>query len=436
MKKSILIVFALFLLLSRGFSQSIYFPPITGNVWDTLSGSSLGWCMDQAEELYDYIDSTNGKAFIVLKDGKIVIEKYFNGHKADSFWYWASAGKTMTAFLVGIAKENHGLNLSDTSSIYLGKGWSSLTAEQESQITVWHHLTMTTGLDDTPPINKDCTEDSCLKYLADPGTRWAYHNAAYTLLDKVVEAASGKKFQQFFNEQVSLKTGIFGLWVTQNGYNNVLLSQPRSMARFGSLLLNKGYWGQTKVLGDTQYFIEMIQTSQSLNPSYGYLTWLNGKDKFMVPGLQIQFPGMLAPQAPKDMYSAMGKNGQLLMVVPSQNLVVVRMGDAPGDNGDVPITFSNDIWKRLNKVICNQPQAEKEIEAESLNINCYPNPFTDKLWVNALEGNSVTVFNQYGQILFTGSTGEIDTHEWAAGIYFIEVSGKNGKIVRRVFKSN
>ena len=69
-------------------SQSLYFPPLTGNVWETTSPATLGWCEDKLPELYDYLESANSKGFIVLKDGKIVIEKYFGSFTKDSLWYW------------------------------------------------------------------------------------------------------------------------------------------------------------------------------------------------------------------------------------------------------------------------------------------------------------------------------------------------------------
>ena len=96
----------------------------------------------------------------------------------------------------------------------------------------------------------------------------------------------------------------------------------------------------------------MSTTSQNLYLSYGYLTWLNGKSSFMAPGLQTVFPTSITPNAPSDMYAAMGKNGQLINIVPSQNLVVIRMGDVP-DNSLVPFLFQDEIWEMLNQVIVN-----------------------------------------------------------------------------------
>lgn len=134
----------------------------------------------------------NSKAFLVLKDGRIVIEHYFGTFTQDSLWYWASAGKSLTAFLVGKAQEEGFLDINDPSSDYLGAGWTSCTPLQEGAITVRNQLTMTTGLDDGTG-DTDCTDPACLQYLARPGTRWAYHNAPYTMLDGVISMRPGKR---------------------------------------------------------------------------------------------------------------------------------------------------------------------------------------------------------------------------------------------------
>jgi len=88
-----------------------------------------------------------------------------------------------------------------------------------------------------------------------------------------------------------------------------------------------------------------------MNPSYGYLTWLNGKDVHMLPSTQIVFPGMLIPNAPSDCYAALGKNDQKLYVVPSKGLVVVRMGDAAYDSRLAVTVFDNEIWGKLKGIM-------------------------------------------------------------------------------------
>ncbi len=274
-------------------AQTLYFPPVVGDTWETLSPDELGWCEEQIDSLYQMLSDNNTKAFIVLKDGKIVLEKYFDTFTKDSVWYWASAGKTLTAMLVGIAQEEGFLDLADPANQYLGEGWTSCSLSEESAITIRHQLTMTSGLNDGV-ADPYCTLPSCIECLADPGSRWAYHNAPYTLLDGVIEGATGIPLNQFFASQIGAATGISGLFIPV-GYNNVLFSKPRSMARYGLLMLNKGNWNGTPILEDTSYFRDMTTPSQALNESYGYLTWLNGQSTYMVPGIQFRFPGLFYP---------------------------------------------------------------------------------------------------------------------------------------------
>ncbi len=331
----------------------MYFPPTGTTTWETVTPASLGWNEAAISDLKAFLATSNSRSLIVLKDGKIVIEEYLGAQftggafTATSNWYWASAGKTLTSSLIGIATTQGKISLDAKVSDYLGIGWTSLTSAQENKITVRHQLSMATGLDDGV-TDSDCTDKACLVYKADPGTRWAYHNAPYTLLDGVLASGTGQSLTNFFNTEIGSKIGMTGTYV-KSGYNNVFYSTPRSMARFGLLLLNNGNWNGMSIVPET--FIEIMRTtSQTINKSYGYLTWLNGKDSYMIPKSQIVFPGALSPNAPADLYAAMGKNGQLINVVPSKNIVVIRVGDAP-DNSLVPFKLQDDLWIKLNAII-------------------------------------------------------------------------------------
>jgi CubicO group peptidase (beta-lactamase class C family) len=331
-------------------ANTMYFPPIGGTEWQTTTPASLGWNETELTNLYSYLQSKNTKAFIILKDGKVVAEKYFGTFTADSLWYWASAGKTMTAFLAGIAQEEGIININKPTSDYLGTGWTAAPLAKENLITVRHQLTMTTGLDDGV-VDDDCTLPACLRYKADAGSRWAYHNAAYTLLDKVIESASKVSYNAYYQQKVRDKIGMNGFWIKIPNSNNVLYSNARSMARFGLLLLNRGKWYTKTVLGDENYFNSQVNTSQNLNLSYGYLTWLNGKSSSMVPTLQTVFPVSIIPNAPADMYAALGKNDQKIYVVPSQKLVIIRMGNAAGSVQFAVSGFDNELWGKLKTII-------------------------------------------------------------------------------------
>lgn len=330
-------------------NSAIYFPPIAGTTWETTTAASLGWNETEIPNLYSYLQLKNTKAFIILKDGKIVLEKYFGSFTIDSNWYWASAGKTITAMLVGIAQQEGFLNINNKTSQYLGTGWSSIPIAKENLITVKHQLTMTTGLDDGV-VDNDCTLASCLQYKNDAGTRWAYHNAPYTILDKVVENATSLNYNIYFQQKIRNKIGMNGVWLP-SGYNNVYYSTARSMARFGLLLLNNGKWDTTTVVKDASYFTAQTNTSNTYNLSYGYLTWLNGKSSYMLPTLQNVFNGFLVPNAPSDMFAALGKNDQKVYVVPSKNIVVIRMGESAGNLQLAVSSFDNELWGKLKTII-------------------------------------------------------------------------------------
>ncbi|MBK8228307.1 MAG: beta-lactamase family protein [Flavobacteriales bacterium] len=397
MRTTILLCSALF---SGSLAAQTYYPPLAGNTWETVDPATLGWCTDEIPALIDFLEQSNTKAFIVLKDGRIAIEHYFGTFTQDSLWYWASAGKSLTAFLAGKAQEEGFLDIDETSDTYLGAGWTSCAPLQEEQVTIRHQLTMTTGFDDGVP-DPDCTDPACLECLAEPGTRWAYHNAPYTLLDGVITGATGQTLNGYVFNKLTLTTGLQGAYA-QLGSNNVFFSKARAMARFGLLCMGQGAWNGNPVMNDQAYFSEMVSPSQSLNPSYGYLWWLNGQSSFMLPGLQQSFSGMLCPAMPADAYSAMGKNGQLCNVSPSTGLVVVRMGDLPGGIF-VPNFYNNDIWALLNDVMCTSTAASDV--TFSGNVRLWPNPASDlvRLTADGSTVNQMEVRAADGRLLLSAS---------------------------------
>ena len=434
--KNFIVATLLFFGFYQAFAQNLYFPPTTGNVWDTTSPSTLGYCQPKIDSLYNFLEQNNSKAFILLKDGKIVLEKYFGTHTATTPWQWASAGKTITAFMTGIAQQEGFLSITDTTSSYLGQGWTNCTPQQEERITIWNQLTMTSGLDDGVPDHY-CTLDTCLNYLADPGTRWAYHNGPYTLLDGVIENATGLTLNNYTTQKLKNPTGMTGAFFSV-GYNNVFFSTARSMARFGSLILNKGNWNGNQIMTDTAYFNDMVNTSQNLNKSYGYLWWLNGKQSFMVPSLQTVFPAFMCPNAPADMISAIGSGGQFLNVVPSQNLVWLRMGDEPS-NSNVPFLLNDDIWQYVNDLVCSTSSVEEEyFEPE---IQFYPNPANEQLTVSVTGGSlgNVILYDQLGVKIKEINSNESSTtftiSGLADGVYFIKIGGSR-QMVRFIKNMN
>ncbi|NQV76745.1 MAG: serine hydrolase [Lutibacter sp.] len=324
---------------------SLYFPPLSGNTWETISVEELGWNENQVQPLLDYLEVKNTKGFIMLYNGKIVLENYFNGQTVTMPWYWASAGKTLTSIMTGIAEENGILNLNNKVSDYLGIGWTSASLEKENLITCKHLLSMSSGLDDSLGDNVSATN---LKYIADAGTRWGYHNV-YVKLQDVIETTSKQTFLSYFNTNLRDKIGLTGSWL-QTGDLSVYWSTARSMARFGLLASNKGKWDTTQIVNES-FLNNAINSSQTINKAYGFLWWLNGKDSFHLPQSQIEFQGKLIPNAPNDMYAALGKNDQKIYIVPSKKLVIIRMGESAEGTNLAFSNFDNKLWEMINLVI-------------------------------------------------------------------------------------
>ena len=422
-----LIVVAALLLSINVKAQVAYFPPLLGATWDTLSPQRFAYQPNRIDSLYSFLEQKNTKAFLLLRDGKIVLERYFGAFTRDSLWQWASAGKTITSMAIGIAQQDRRLSIDATSSSIMGNGWTSEPLAKEQLITVRNQLTMTSGLDDGVPESA-CTTPACLLYKADAGTRWAYHNAPYTLLDSVIERSTGQSLNQFVGQRIRNRIGMGGQFVKVH-YDNVYFSTPRGMARFGLLMLNRGTWKTTPVLTDTAYYRQMVNSSNPLNLSYGYLWWLNGKASYRQPGTQFITQGPLTPNAPADMHSAMGKDGQLLCVVPSKKMVVVRMGKRPdlSNGAAVSIGFANDMWKYirlLTGTVRVQPVSQ------SVAPRVWPNPTSGKLTLDGICGIA-TLHDLEGRKCLTISGNEADLTDLPNGVYYLtQTNGHRLQVIK------
>lgn len=325
--------------------EAMYFPPSDGNVtWETKTISSLGWNQTAVQPLLDYLELKHSKSFIILVNGRIVMENYFNGHSGTTPWYWASAGKTLTSTVTGIAEQEGLININNKVSDYIGTGWTSAPIAKENLITCKNLLSMNSGLndalgDDVSPAN--------LQYVADANTRWAYHNV-YVKLQDVVAQASGQTWTNYFNTKLRDKLGMTGgSWINSGDGLNVYWSTTRNMARFGLMALNKGKWNGNQIVNET-YFNAATNTSQTINQAYGYLWWLNGKSSYHLPQSQLQLNGSIIPTAPNDMFMALGKNDQKIYVIPSKKMVVIRMGDAADSVNLALSDFDETLWQKIS----------------------------------------------------------------------------------------
>lgn len=330
-------------------NDAMYFPQNNSDAWETKTMASLEWNEGAVQPLLDFLEEKNTKSFMILVNGRIVMENYFDGHTPATPWYWASAGKTLTSTITGIAEQEGFLDINNKVGDYLGTEWTSAPLAKENLITCRHLLTMTSGLNDE---GGDSVAPEDLHYLANAGTRWAYDNV-YVKLQDVVAEATGQTWESYFNSTLKNKIGMTGSWTDTGDDLSVYWSNTRSMARFGLLALNNGKWNSIQIINE-DYFSDAIHTSQDINKSYGYLWWINGEDSYHMPQTQVQFPGSLVPAAPSDMFMALGKNDQKIYVIPSKKMVVIRMGNAADEENFALSGFDNELWEKINAVI-DQP---------------------------------------------------------------------------------
>jgi CubicO group peptidase (beta-lactamase class C family) len=434
MKNALLLLGLLVLLLAPNTAQAqtaaLYFPPTTGSTWATTTPTTLGWCQTPLDSLIAFAGRKGSKSLLILKDGRLVVEHYYGTYTADSAWYWASAGKSLTAALVGLAQQDGLLSLNDSTSRYLGR-WTSATRPQQRQLLIRHQLTMTTGLDDSPaaPCDNESTTPSCLRYLAPPATRWAYHTGAYRPLQEVLVQASGAaSITAYTTQRLGNRIGMTGLWV-----NDVFYSKARSMARFGLFILARGAWNGTPIMTDTAYFRRMTTPSQALNRSYGYLWWINGQSSYRLPGSQINFPGAVIPAAPADMIAALGKNDQKIYVVPSLGLVVVRQGNSAGASRLAASSFDNELWTKIMAVFCRPTATAAATEAAG--FLAFPNPATEVLTLRqpTQTAASVRLLDPLGRTVRhqpAASTGaSVAVATLAPGLYTVQWLDANGRVL-------
>lgn len=337
--------------------DGLYFPGGDAD-WVRVSPAEAGWDAAALDAAMEFAGARQSSGVVVLLRGRILAERIWsvtgsaqyarrnnataaNGHAIEDV---ASVQKSVVAFLVGIAGRKKLVSLDAPVAQYLGAGWSKAITDQEAQITVRHHLSMSSGLNDT------------LEYMAPAGQRWRYNTRAYSKLIPILEKTSGKDINAITQEWL---TGPVGMndsrWVARRGggpdvANPVAFQTTvRDLARFGLVMLAKGSWDGMDLLQNPDYFSAMISPSQSMNQAYGYLWWLNGHAGVGESPLEAARTGTMIPSAPADLVAAQGVLGRKCYVVPSLGLVVTRLGDDPGEG------FNEEFWARLMKAAPKAP---------------------------------------------------------------------------------
>ena len=314
----------------------------------TAADPGLQKALDQAFAEPDPAQHRWTKAVVVMHDGRIVAERYADGYGPETPIWGHSLSKSVVNALIGIQVRKGVLTREQSVPVAIGQ-----SAAPHRAVTVDDLLRMTSGLpfdettDPISPMNRmsflerDMADYAARMPLAyEPGTRWNYSNLGYLILSRLLRDSAGagaEGAERFTRRELFEPLGMQSALIecdatgTPIGANGVFAS-ARDWARFGQLYLDEGLADGVRILpeGWVKYSV-----SQTLKTGYGAGLWTNLVNQGSVPVWDAPW-GM--PQLPKDMFYARGYLGQYIVVVPSERLVVARLGLTHGGStgiGDV-----------------------------------------------------------------------------------------------------
>ncbi len=301
----------------------------------------MAWDDAALDDLASYCQSQRTTGLLVVANRRTVLERnwpvtagselfeqrYLHGTARDGALREdvASQQKSLVALLAAIAVDRGWLDLELPVSNYIGCGWSRAETAQEGAIVVRHLLEMCSGLDDA------------LRFEAPAGTRHYYNTSAYALMLPVLEAAADQSITALTRIWLTGPAGMADTaWCQRSdeltvflGNPRGLVTTPRDLARLGQIVLDGGVAEDGARLVSSAGLSAIFRRTP-LHPAYGRLWWLNGGTHWIVPN-RGEGNGSLVATAPADAVFALGSENRVLMVVPSQRLILVRLGQQAPD---------------------------------------------------------------------------------------------------------
>lgn len=303
--------------------------------WRIADPADLGKETEKLSKLEPIIitEYSNLNGIVVVKNGVIVYERYYNGNGPDHVHHVASVTKSILSALIGIAIDSESIKNADQKVLDFFPEYSAVDASrQKREVTIRHLLTMTAPYqfeDWHEPLDKMCMQPDWVNYTLDMlGQKgsigpFKYSTAGAHLLSAIITRSTGQSAREYANEHLFKPLGMreipdytmeaFGFddlfgknvkgWVNDPNGNSTggwgLTLTPRDMARFGFLYLNHGIWDNNQIISQT-----WVQESTAMNPNnYGYLWWLRKENGFCA-------------------YSALGDGGNVICCIPEKDLVV------------------------------------------------------------------------------------------------------------------
>ena len=276
-------------------------------------------------------------AFVVVHKGRIVAERYGNGANRDMQLESWSMGKSITGALIGLLVRQGALRLEDPAPV---AEWRRVADDPRAKIRVMDLMRMSSGLrfsrgspEDIPGYHDhdliytgaiDAFQFSTTRPLQfEPNTFGRYRNADPMTLGMLIRdavRARGEEYLTWPQRALFDKIGIRRQVLETDPYGNFLLSgydygTARNWARLGMLFLNDGVWLGERLFPEGFVTFASAPAPAWRDSTYGGMVWVNARGTWRLP---------------RDAYAFRGAGGQEVAVVPSRELVIVRMGHFPG----------------------------------------------------------------------------------------------------------
>jgi CubicO group peptidase (beta-lactamase class C family) len=295
--------------------------------------AALDWAFDEPDR--NHLRRT--RAVVVLRHGQLAAERYASGFGPDTPMPGWSMTKTITAALAGVLVGQGRLRLESTALL---PQWTG-AGDPRAAISLDHLLRLTDGLAFSERSGDPLSDTAVMLFASPgaaafaasrplgsaPGTTWRYANGTSNALMQVLRVAHGETDESFVQwprralfDRIGMRSAVLeldalGIPVA----SSFAQASPRDWARFGQFLLQDGVWNGERILPPG--WVHYMTTPTPLCPrrDFGAHVWVRVPDS-----VNSQAPA--PPALPPDMFHLSGHEGQLVSVIPSRRLVVVRLG--------------------------------------------------------------------------------------------------------------
>ena len=323
--------------------QPALLPDIAGSTVVAPATPQLAAAIERAFAEPEQGPRRHTKAIVVLKDGHVVAERYAEGYGVATPILGFSATKSVISALTGILVRKGALALNEPAPIAAWRG----AGDPRSAITVDHLLRHTAGLAigssleaslgaAFEPVNRMKFMESDMAGYAEnldlatpPGAAWNYNDGNFIVLSHLIRNAVGGKAAdviRFARQELFAPLGMRNVTIEFDASGNPegssqMLASARDWARFGSLYLDDGVVGGKRILPEGWVNYSASPTKNAW-VGYGAGFWTNLGDSF---GASYR----VEHGWPRDAFFAKGTIGQYVIIIPSQRLVIVRLGRSP-----------------------------------------------------------------------------------------------------------